>query len=164
MKLFFLFAVLSYAQVDPPNYNFSLDQFDPFLPGQKFSSQWKQQHQAVLMSEKNNIQLYRLQIKQLRYVFSIFVGVKENIIVDFYATLPTYFLHDVFHQSLINRFQKQDEYQLINGTALYTWKKNPQKKMIYSATCTITCFPIFLTVFNETVTGPHSLYYSLSVN
>jgi hypothetical protein len=76
----------------------------------------------------------------------VIVQSQEGKILDMFAKLPSYFLHDVFHQSLINRFGKQDEYKKYGEEAIYKWTKSPLTH-VYSGACTITCFPIFYTVF-----------------
>ena len=86
----------------------------------------------------------RFYVKQLRYRFSVMVQIEGNKVVDFFATLPSYFLHDVFHQSLINRLGKQTRYFYQENSAVYLWKNKKGIDFIYRATCTITCFPIYL--------------------
>jgi len=92
--------------------------------------------QYTLVEEKINFE---------NFTFSGFVAADNNgIIHEVIFRLPTYFLHDSFYQSLINRFQKPSKYHLKSEQASYEWEK--PYFIHYEATCTITCFPIFLLV------------------
>jgi hypothetical protein len=162
------------AKVDPPNYNFTLDKIKDFLPGSTFpiSEEIKKLYgEPVLIKKNGPVEIYRLTIKHSRYEFPLFFQVKDlNIknkivsdeqpaalstyqtnfrILDVYMTLPSYFLHDIFHQSIINRHGKQNQYQHKNGNSLYTWNDVGGHRHIYSGTCTITCFPLFYTVISN---------------
>ena len=55
---------------------------------------------------------------------------------------PSYLLHDFFHQDLINKYGKQNEYTHENGSGYYYWATK-NKDIYYQGSCTITCFPIF---------------------
>lgn len=89
---------------------------------------------------------YKFYIEHIRYRFPIFAQFKNNIVVDFVARLPAYFLHDIFHQSLINRLGNQDVYKKTEESAIYIWKNHQGLKHIYSGGCSITCFPIYYAV------------------
>lgn len=154
LKLFIFFFILKtplHAAVKPAQEYFNLDTLKPFYPGINFLESDLSKYNGRLIKTQNQTKMYRLDMKHANYAFPIFLQVQQDRVVDLYVTLPTYFLHDVFHQSLINRYGKQDRYQLLNGTAYYVWEKNPQQTIHYSATCTITCFPIFFTIFNSSV-------------
>ena len=73
----------------------------------------------------------------------------KDKVLDMYTRLPSYFLHDVFHQSLINRYGKQQKYELKDSTAVYRWDNTPNYTQIYSGACTVTCFPIFYTAIQK---------------
>jgi hypothetical protein len=75
----------------------------------------------------------------------VLVQSKNGVIEDFHVKLPSYFLHDVFFQSLINRYGKQKSYKKFGEEAYYVWEVSALRH-IYSAACTITCFPIFYAV------------------
>jgi hypothetical protein len=79
----------------------------------------------------------------LRYKFPVFVQVANGQVLDFFARLPAYFLHDVFHQSLINRYGKQDLYFKKDSNAIYIWNDEEGIRFTYSGGCTINCFPIY---------------------
>lgn len=133
------------AKVESPNYNFSLDTLADFMPGKAQSELEKKYGKPEVMSDEGGIRTLKFQVAHIRYKFPVLVQVKEGLIQDFFARLPSYFLHDVFFQSLINRLGKQTRYKKIGEEAFYTWEAQPLRH-IYSAACTITCFPIFYAV------------------
>lgn len=134
------------AKVEAPNYNFSLDTLNDFHPNKKKENLDKKYGKAEVMSESNGVQTLKYYVAHIRYKFPVIVQTRDGIVLDFFARLPNYFLHDVFFQSLINRIGKQNSYKRVGEEAIYQWEKKPLKH-VYSAACTITCFPIFYTVF-----------------
>ena len=147
--LFLILISLSVnSKVEPPNYNFSVDKFIPFMPGQLIEPLLKKQ-KATLISSTRDSKIYKFYIEHIRYRFALMVQVKDSKITDFHARLPHYFLHDIFHQSLINRYGPQDEYKKSEESALYLWKNKKNISHLYSGTCTITCFPIFYAAYLE---------------
>ena len=141
----FLFLILTsslQSKVDPPNYDFSLDKFDEFMPGKTLDKE----RQKELAFNKDGFKTYKIYIAHIRYKFPLFVQTKNNIITDFFARLPAYFLHDIFHQSLINRLGNQDVYKKVEEQAVYVWKDKNNMRHYYSGGCTITCFPIYYAV------------------
>ena len=144
---YILFGVLIlsssvFSKVDPPNYDFSLDKFEEFMPGKKLN----EAHRKNQTFSKAGFKTYKIYIEHIRYKFPLFVQVKGDTITDFFARLPAYFLHDIFHQSLINRIGKQDIYKKVEEQAVYIWKNKKGLSHIYSGGCTITCFPIYYSV------------------
>lgn len=137
------------AKVDPPNYDFSLDSLSPFMPGQSLGELQKKYGKGTKMGEDGNGVITRFLVEQLRYKFPVLVQSKADVIDNFYASLPTYFLHDVFHQSLINRLGMQDSYKKVEESAVYIWKNNKGLTHVYSGTCTITCFPVYYAVYPQ---------------
>lgn len=134
----------SFALVKEPNYDFSLEELKIFTPLQSFEAvEKKYQGQLKKIKDENGFIIYRTYHTQLRYKFPILIQVKNKTITDFYARLPTYFLHDVFHQSLINRYKMQDHYKKHEEQAIYIWKNRDNIHHVYSGTCTITCFPLY---------------------
>lgn len=131
------------SKVDPPNYDFSLDELALFMPGSPLSKIEEKYGKAPPYEKTGKSEIYRFYVKQIRYVFPVFVQVIEGKSVDFYAKLPSYFLHDIFHQSLINRLGKQDKYIKKERHALYIWNNKNNLKHTYHGACTITCFPIY---------------------
>ena len=133
------------GRIIPPNYNFSLDSLEVFHPGKTLLDIEKRYGKGEIIKKGGKIQLMRFYIKQDQYRFSVKVQVKGGKVIDFFANLPSYFLHDVFHQSLINRLGKQTRYFRQENSAVYIWENKGGTDFIYRATCTITCFPIYLT-------------------
>ncbi len=131
------------SKVDPPNYNFSIDSLKVFFPGSNFKAVVKKYGKGNIIDDTTPIITYKYYVAQIRYKFPVYVQVFEGKVLDFFARLPTYFSHDLFHQAIINRYGKQDTYKKIEENALYTWKNEKGKKFIYNGTCTITCFPIY---------------------
>jgi hypothetical protein len=134
------------GKVDPPNYDFSVTKFDLFMPGKKLVDIEKKYPKKELAWKQANYIVYKFYIEHIRYKFPILVQFKQGIVTDFHARLPQYFLHDIFHQSLINRLGKQDIYKKREEQAVYIWNNKNQAKHIYAGACTITCFPIFYAV------------------
>ena len=144
--LLFFFLKDSTAKVDPPNYDFSVDKFQLFMPGKSLTDIEKVYKTKELVFKQNQFKTYKFFVEHIRYRFPIFVQFKGDTVTDFHARLPAYFLHDVFHQSLINRLGKQDLYKKIDEQAVYIWKNKSGNKHIYSGGCSITCYPIFYAV------------------
>jgi hypothetical protein len=133
------------AKVEAPNYNFGLDTLADFFPGKSTSEIDTKYGKGETMSEESGLTTLKYNVSHLRYKFPVIVQAKEGVIEDFFARLPSYFLHDLFFQSLINRYGKQTSYKKVGEEAHYVWNVPPVKH-IYSAACTITCFPIFYAV------------------
>lgn len=149
LKIILIFALTFsnlWAQVEPPNYNFSLDKFQKFMPGSSLEEIKKEYPNSEKMFKTGNFTTHRFYISHIRYRFAVLVQELNGKVVDFYAKLPSYFLHDVFHQSLINRIGKQDKYVLENEHAIYQWSNANNFTHTYSGACTITCFTIFYAV------------------
>ncbi len=144
MRYLILFFSLSlFAEVTPPNYDFKLEQLDIFMPGSNKAPIEEKYKNGTDIEEG----VRRYGIEHQKFLFPIFVRFEGDQVSDFYAKLPTYFLHDVFHQSLINKFGKQDKYFKKENSAVYIWNNKEGNKLVYNASCTITCFPVFFAVF-----------------
>lgn len=139
-----IFVNSAKAKVDPKNYDFTYDKFKIFYPGNSLDQVKKNYPKPELISKKGAFENYKVDIIHVRYKFPVFFQVKDNKIVDFFAKLPSYFIHDIFHQSLINRFGMQNKYSHKDGTSFYVWNNADGLLLTYSGACTITCFPIFL--------------------
>jgi hypothetical protein len=129
------FVLPTWAKVQPYNYNFSLDQLKPLLPGNQLAED------VQILRQEDGYTLGLTYVKQLRYKFAVILQAQDGKIVDMFARLPTYFLHDIFHQSLINRFGKQDGYIKKENSALYIWNDKNGMEHSYNGSCTITCYP-----------------------
>lgn len=135
-----------FGKVDPPNYDFNVKKFDLFMPGAKLTDIEKTYNNKELIFKKDGFLTYKFLIEQLRFKFPIFVQFKDGIALDFHARLPQYFLHNIFHQSLINKLGPQDIYKKVDEHAIYVWNNKNDLKHYYSGSCTITCFPIYYAV------------------
>lgn len=142
--LFLLVVNTTRAEVAKIDYNFTFDKFNLYLPGASLKDILQQNPKAEMINKSGVITLYRADISHDRYKFPIFFQIKSDIVVDFFAKLPSYFLHDIFHQSLINRYGKQDKFSNTNNHAFYKWENREDFIITYSGACTITCFPIFI--------------------
>jgi hypothetical protein len=146
---FFFYCHGLQAQIEAPNYDFNLEALTVFFPGQTLEQIKTRLGEPELMKKQDPRSLYRFSIKHARYQFPVFVEILDQKSVGFFARLPNYFLHDLFHQSLINRFGAQDEFLNRDSTSVYQWKDKEGMSLIYSGACTITCFPIYLTGFTK---------------
>lgn len=140
-------CVKGHSQVQAPNYNFSLDQLEKFLPNtplDQLVEEFGPGEDIKLPGAKAIIKRYY--VAHIRYKFPVFVQIQNDRIIDMFARLPSYFLHDVFHQSLINRYGKQQSYLNRDEHAVYQWKRENGMVHTYAGACAITCFPIYYTV------------------
>lgn len=145
--LFFIYSISVFAKVDPPNYNFSLDRLESFMPGKSLNQIPKELGKGDIIDDKNETKTYRYFVDHIRYKFPVMVQAYNGVITDFHAILPSYFLHDVFHQSLINRYGKQTKYLHYNRQAVYRWENKNGNNHVYSGACANTCYTIFYAVY-----------------
>ncbi len=162
-NIFYLVVLSVYSsnaltKVTPPNYDFSLDKVQVFLPGTKLSEIQKKYPENELMIKEDGFITYRYYIEHIRYKFPLLVQTYNGIVTDVFMKLPSYFLHNVFHQSLINRIGPQDKYKKIEEQAIYIWSNKKNLKHTYFASCTITCFPVYYSV--EQVQQNYSKQYT----
>lgn len=134
------------SKVEAPNYTFTYEAFTPFLPGASAPELIKAKGEGEIISKEGKNIIRRYLIKHEMYIFPIWVLTSEEKVDSMYTRLPSYFLHDVFHQSLINRYGKQDYYKNREEHSIYKWKNAKGFKITYEGACTITCFPIYLSV------------------
>ncbi|GAB4018568.1 MAG: hypothetical protein Fur0010_19850 [Bdellovibrio sp.] len=151
--LLYLSIFICFGKVDPPNYDFSLDTLKDFYPGAELSAIESKHGKAEFVRENKGVKIYKFYVAHIRYKFPVFVQINNNQVIDFLARLPSYFLHDVFHQSLINRFGKQDLYFKRDNQAVYVWNDKNGMRITYEGACTITCFPVYLTGVANTLTN-----------
>ena len=142
--LFMMFQPLK-AKVEAPNYHFSIDEFNSYLPNQSIEPL---SGQFQSLKKTAAAVLVKTEIKKERYHIPIFITAEKNTIIDMYAKLPSYFLHDVFFESLRKKYGKQTTYKMKDEHAVYTWEKE-DLLITYSATCTITCFPLYLSIASQ---------------
>jgi hypothetical protein len=133
------------AKVEKPNYNFDLETLSVFFPGNLLSEIDSKFGKGEGMSDKGGLVTFKYKVNHTNFSFMVLVHAKDGTVEDFFVRLPSYFLHDVFFQSLINRYGKQTTFKKTLEEAYYVWDAPPLKHT-YSASCTITCFPIFYSV------------------
>lgn len=143
------------AKVDPPNYKFDLKTFDDFFPDRPVDILKKKFLENEVLSKQSDITTNKYLLKEKNYFLKVFTQERGNKVEDFFVRLPSYFLHDVFFQSLVNRYGKQKIYKKQNEEALYIWE-DKDLKHVYSAVCTITCFPVFYSV--EKISGANKSF------
>jgi len=142
---FFLWitSTITFAKVVAPNYNFTLDKLQLFQPGSAVQGIENKFGKGEELDEVNGIQLLRYSLKANKYSFPVFVQIYRGISLDFFAKLPNYFLHDIFHRSLILRYGKQSQYFNKENSSVYIWNNKNGIQHIYSGSCTLQCFPIY---------------------
>lgn len=139
----------AFSKVEAPNYDFTLKKLEPFTPGKDIKDLPKEIGKGEVTEDKGDTKIIRYTLVHARYNFPIYVQVKKDIILDFYARFPTYFLHDSFHQSLINKFGKQSKYYRQENNAVYSWDALENIRVIYSGSCTITCYPNYVSYIQK---------------
>lgn len=149
LSLFFTLNVKTFAKVEAQNYNFSLDELALFAPGQPLEKIKEKYKDIDVIKESGEEQIIKIYVAQTRYKYPVYIQLKNNTSIGYYAKLPTYFLHDIFHQSLINRYGKQDSYKKQESEAIYIWKNANGNMIVYNGACTITCFPVYLSVMKK---------------
>lgn len=142
------------AKVEAPNYDFSVTTLEFFYPGKSLAEATAKFGKAEIVNTARGLKTHKFQVEQIRYKFPVLVQEKDGVIQDFFARLPSYFLHDVFFQSLVNKLGKQKTYKKTGEEAFYTWE-DAENRFVYSAACTITCFPIFFS--GERIKGGTSI-------
>lgn len=145
----------SFAQTENNTSNiypvFNLDELASFEPGKNINDIPKKYGIGSDIKIEKALEVKKYELQHDAYLFPLWVQYFNGKIIDFYTRLPSYFLHDTFHQSLINRYGQQNSYAQKDSTALYTWE-NEQMKRVYSGGCTITCYPIYYSSMTK-VTG-----------
>src|SRR5690606_36057273 len=120
------------GQIKAPNYHFSLDELKIFYPDNSLTEIEKKYQKTEIVFDTPPFLVKRYEVSHERYKFPVLVQYQDGKVLDFYARLPDYFLHNVYHQSLINRYGKQDEYLKVEEQALYRWNNENGLKIVYS--------------------------------
>lgn len=134
------------AAVKAPNYDFKLEQLSIFYPGKSKDELDKKFGEGQYIFKNNKLAGYRYYVSEQNYRFPVYVQIKDNLVTDFHTSLPIYFLHDVFHQSLITKYGLQNNFLNHNEQSIYLWNKRDDIQIVYASACTITCFPLYLSV------------------
>lgn len=136
-----------FADIKPPNYDFTLASLEPFLPGGNLEkSKTDKSIQSDIFEDNGNLKIIRLKLKRANYHIDVYVQIKDNKIIDMYARLPQHFIHDIFLADLQKKYKKQDKYVQKDMNALYVWMNRDGNNIIYQGSCSITCFPMFIEI------------------
>lgn len=154
MGLLLSFSTRIYAEIKPPNYDFTFASLEPFLPGgnlEKIKSD--KTIQSDIFEDNGNLKILRIKLKRANYHIDVYVQTKDGKITDMFARLPQHFIHDIFLADLQKKYKKQDKYVQKDMNALYVWMNRDGNNIIYQGSCSITCFPMFV----EVVSGDKSV-------
>lgn len=147
MGLLLSFSTRIYAEIKPPNYDFTFASLGPFLPGgtlEKIKSD--KTIQSDIFEDNGNLKILRIKLKRANYHIDVYVQTKDDKITDMFARLPQHFIHDIFLADLQKKYKKQDKYVQKDMNALYVWMNRDGNNIIYQGSCSITCFPMFVEV------------------
>ncbi len=133
----------TFARTSLPNYQLSLDTLQLFAPGNKQADLENKWGKGLLVARLGPTTIYRFSLKYEQYHFPIWVQIFQEQTLDFFAQLPSYFLHDLFYQAIINRQGKPDIHFLQENNAVYWWQQKNNVQHLYGASCTIICFPLY---------------------
>ena len=120
-----------------------MDALKIFYPGKELRRIRQAHGKGEIIKEEGDSRLIRFELRRPTYSFRVMVQVRQGKVVDFFTQLPSYLIHDSFHRALITRWGKQDRYFHLESSALYMWNRGGNR-LIYRASCTITCFPVYL--------------------
>jgi hypothetical protein len=116
------------------------------MPGKKKAEIDKVNKSGTHQFGKDRGTIWKYKVSHLRYVFDMYIQFQDEIVTDIYVMLPSYFLHDIFHQTIIDKYGMQDKYLNENEHSIYVWSKVKGMRVFYEAACTIQCFPIYYSV------------------
>lgn len=149
MKIFFLLLFnLVHAGITPPNYDFSLNTLELFLPGKLIEDVKKANPKFKIVEENGEKKILLFQYKRPNYILDLYTQVNKDKITDLYVRLPQHFIHDSFLKELQTKWKKQDRFTRKDGSALYTWFNRDNFNIIYQGSCSITCFPMFIEIMS----------------
>lgn len=146
--------------VDPPNYNFQLAELENFAPGVKLDSLKEKYGKGLLINKSKGNNVLKFTIFHTRFHFPLLLQALNNEILDYFCRLPSYFIHDIFLKSLVEKYGKQDAYRKNGEEAIYYWRNENGNEIFYMASCSITCFPNYLSVSKKSL-GKKSLINSM---
>lgn len=139
-----------FAEIKPPNYDFTFESLGPFLPGGTLEKAKSDKTiQSDIFEDNGNLKIMRFKLKRANYHLDIYVQVKDDKITDMYVRLPQHFIHDIFLADLQKKYKKQDKYVQKDMSALYVWMNRDNNNIIYHGSCSITCFPMFVEVVSN---------------
>ncbi|MDA8792669.1 hypothetical protein N9N67_05455 [Bacteriovoracaceae bacterium] len=141
----FLFSSSILAKVIKPNFAFNLETLKNFYPGIQFQNQDKK---AKLLGIKDGFNYYKQAFSHQQYQLDLLITVNPATkkIHQLEIHFPSYFLHDDLLARLQKSYGKQNQFKNKDQHSVYIWKNAKQLRIIYEAGCSITCFPIFLSM------------------
>lgn len=101
--------------------------------------------------EKKGEFIYIFYIAHREFRFPLIAHFFNTQLADYWITWPSYFLHDVLFKELRDILGPQQEYFHQKDHSVYLWKTS-EYEMRYEASCTITCFPLYLSVTTTKIT------------
>ena len=146
------------AAVDAPNFNFNFDSLKDFFPRQDLAT-LDQKFTPQVLQANGAYRWQKYQLTHPRYQIKILAQAWQDKVADFFAPLPSFFSHDLFLQALIKRLGPAQKMAKQGEEAAYFWEQD-QLRYIYAAACTITCFPVYLTVIDLRI-PPQDAYQPL---
>lgn len=126
------------------DYDFSINDLLDFSPGKEWNpikEKYKKFHE--ILQQDGPITLSKILISRKEYNLKAFVQTSNNTIIDSFITFPHYFVHDQLLTLFKGQFGNSYQFSYIKKSGIYEWKDN-QKKILYSSTCTIFCFPLYI--------------------
>jgi hypothetical protein len=135
-----------HAEITPPNYDFTLKSIDNFTPGKNIEEVKKENPKFDVFSDNGSQKILRFKLKRTNYTLDLYTQVKKDIITDVFVRLPQFFIHDLFLADLQKKWKKQDRFVRHDRTAVYVWLNKDNTNIVYSGSCSITCFPLFLEI------------------
>ncbi len=140
------------------DYQEIVKELNTYTPKRNWPELLQKNKNIKLYSKDKNHSLYKLVLEKKNFRINIFFQIINNKISNTFIKFPSYFLHDRF----LEIFLKENKVKSIfkNNTRLYQWEKDGFN-WHYSATCTITCFPIYLSI--EDKSGPTGLLSLFSI-
>lgn len=137
------------GEIKKPDYSSTIKSLQIFYPGQSIKDIEKIRGKGEIYSKRGEELVYQYKIDYFGYDFPILIQVKEGVVLGLWASLPTYFVHDIFHKQLIEMYGKQDHYFKKENSALYLWRDEDGNSVMYSGQCTLTCFSSYIFVVNN---------------
>ena len=135
-----------HAEITPPNYNFTLQSLENFMPGKKIEEIKKTNPKFDIFSDNGDQKILRFKLLRANYTLDLYTQVKKDQITDLFVRLPQHFLHDLFLKDLQTKWKKQDKFKRHDRSAVYVWLNRDNTNIIYHGSCSITCFPMFIEI------------------
>jgi hypothetical protein len=133
------------AEIKSPNYDFSTNVIEPFLPGSEME---KIKADKTILSDifedNGNQKIVKIKLKKANYQLDMFVQTKDEKVTDLFVRLPQHFNHDLLLADLQKKYKKQDKFIRKDLSALYTWNERDGRNIFYQGSCSLTCFPMFI--------------------